>query len=38
MPLLLIDDLQAVLAAVGRVDAVVFGGGSLLQDSTGFRA
>ena len=26
--------LQAVVAAVGRVDAVVLGGGSLLQDST----
>ena len=30
--------LRAVLAAVGRVDAVVFGGGSLLQDSTSFRS
>ncbi len=28
--------LAAVLAAVGRCDAVVFGGGTLLQDSTSF--
>ena len=30
--------LQAVVAAVGRVDAVVLGGGSLLQDSTSLRS
>ena len=30
--------LQAVVAAVGTVDAVVLGGGSLLQDSTSFRS
>ena len=30
--------LKAVVAAVGKVDAVVLGGGSLLQDSTSFRS
>ena len=30
--------LMAVVAAVGKVDAVVLGGGSLLQDSTSFRS
>ena len=30
--------LRVVLAAVARVDAVVLGGGSLLQDSTSFRS
>ena len=30
--------LCSVLRSIGRVDAVVFGGGSLLQDSTSFRS
>ena len=30
--------LRSVLLSIGRVDAVVFGGGSLLQDSTSFRS
>jgi len=30
--------LRSVLRSIGRVDAVVFGGGSLLQDSTSFRS
>ena len=30
--------LRAVLASVGQVNAVVLGGGSLLQDSTSFRS
>ena len=30
--------LRSVLRSIGRVDAVVFGGGSLLQDSTSLRS